>query len=532
MITVLIVDDEPLVRKGLCETINWKEYGFEIIGEASDGESGLEKYVELCPDIIITDIRMKRVDGLAFIDNLKKIDTFDSKIVIISAYDEFNYVKRALENKVAAYILKPIQEKELMSVMLHLRSEIKEKRDNKRIIDEAKGQVLKYRNLFLKELFEGNINDVDEIKEKFEVYDIEKPQNEYTVACIKIDDMMSVTENTKQLQFDLVETLKYCKAMSTVIRFESCVISEGYMVLLILHHDDNYTYTQTNFSPLIDFFSSLKEQFETITNRTLSIGYSLGHTEIKEICVAYNEAKKALAHKSFVGKNSIIDYDVVPKVMNSALIMPYEDIEAILNMINNNNHIGVKSMVHNFFCKIKQDPSIDIESVKDVVIEMSIVILRLHFRNYEEMNDVFGYSVIPYQEIKELENVSQIEGWFSDMIKRIFDNLQPKSRYDYVSLIKDIVKNRFTENLTIEDMAEEIHISPYYLMHIFKKDMGMTFNQYLTKFRVDKAIELMQQNEYRVYEIANMVGYSDAAYFSYIFKKMTGHSPKKSSPQS
>ena len=155
MTTVLIVDDEYLVRRGIRETIDWQSYGFEIVGEAANGIDGYEKYKELRPDIIITDVRMKRATGLELIEKLKATDGFDSEIVIISAYDDFEYVKRALENNVSAYILKPIQEKELISVMLRMKSEQKEKREKQNLMENMVMQLPAMRNTFLKDLFEG-----------------------------------------------------------------------------------------------------------------------------------------------------------------------------------------------------------------------------------------------------------------------------------------------------------------------------------------------------------------------------------------
>ncbi|MDD6484758.1 MAG: response regulator [Clostridiales bacterium] len=527
MTTVLIVDDEYLVRRGIRETIDWKSYGFEIVGEAANGIEGFEKYMELRPDIIITDVRMKRATGLDFIEKMKQVEDFDSGIVIISAYDDFSYVKKALENKVSAYLLKPIQEKELVSVMLRIQSEQKEKRQKENLMENVTRQLPWIRNNFLKTVLENKEADPDEIKEKFTLYDIPVPDDEYTVVCMKLDNIMSVAENTRQLQLDMEETLAYCAGLPNSLKFVSCVISDCSMALLIFHHDDNYKLLQSSISPLTDFLAVIQEMFETVTNRTISIGYSMGHCGVEELATAYKEAQRALSHKSFLGNNSIIDFITVPKTMNSALVFPIDDIEKILEAAKENDHEKAKKILDSFFGKVKKDSSIDIESLKDVILETSIMILRHRFRNVEEINQIYNRKLVPSNEIKRLETVDDIEHWTRELVDNIFEKPERNDKNVYVFKIKEYIKHEYNRPITVEDVASNLNISSYYLMHIFKEEMGITFNQYLTQVRISKAKEMLKSGQYKVYEVAEATGYKDASYFSYIFKKMTGVSPKK-----
>lgn len=527
MTTVMIVDDEYLVRRGIRETIDWAGYGFQIIGEAVNGIDGYEKYKSLKPDIIITDVRMKRATGLELIEKLKALEDFDSEIVIISAYDDFEYVKKAMENNVSAYILKPIREEELISTMLRLKSKLKEEREKNKLIENIAEQIPAMRNGFIKDLLEGKITDAETIERKCNLYELQLPTEEYTVVCMKLDDMMNVAENTKQFQEDLEETLSYCSELPKSLYFVTCEISECNMALLMFHHDDNYKLLQSSQSPLVDFLSAVKEQFEAATGRTISVGYSLGHRGILEINSAYEEAKRALAHKSFVGNNAIIDFVTVPKTMSAALVFSNEDIEKILEAAEDGNADEAHRIIDSFFDKIKKNPSVDMESLKDVVLEMSIMILRRHFRNVEEINEVYGRRVVPSNELRKLENIKSIEAWVNDIVDRIFTVKSDVDKNGYVFKIKEYIQKNYNLSVTAEEIAEELHISSYYLMHLFKEEEGITFNQYLTKVRIEKASEMIESGQYKVYEIAEAVGYKDAAYFSYIFKKVTGHSPKK-----
>ena len=152
MVTVMVVDDEYLVRRGIRETIDWQQYGFEIICEAANGLEGYDNYLMYRPDIIITDVRMKKMTGLSMIEKLKETDGFSSDIIVISAYDDFKYAQRAMESGVDAYILKPIQEKELISAMLRIKSEREIKQKQKNILDDYTRQIPTVKNWnFLRE---------------------------------------------------------------------------------------------------------------------------------------------------------------------------------------------------------------------------------------------------------------------------------------------------------------------------------------------------------------------------------------------
>ncbi|MEG1442496.1 MAG: response regulator, partial [Oscillospiraceae bacterium] len=118
MLKILIVDDEYLVRMGLCETINWHKYGFEIVAEASDGEDGYLKYLEFSPDVIITDIRMGDTSGLDLVEKVHAHNK-DAEMVILSGYGQFDYAKKAYENGACAFLSKPLDNDELVGVMLN-----------------------------------------------------------------------------------------------------------------------------------------------------------------------------------------------------------------------------------------------------------------------------------------------------------------------------------------------------------------------------------------------------------------------------
>ncbi|MCK9478964.1 MAG: response regulator [Firmicutes bacterium] len=525
MIKVLIVDDEYLVRKGIRETIDWNAYGFEIVGEAVNGIEGYEQYLKFKPDIIITDIRMKKMDGLQLIRKLRETACFDAEIVILTAFDEFNYVREALDGGAGAYILKPIKEQELITIMQKLKSRLTERRQQHDALESMKSREFLMRDSFIIGLLEGSISDPAQIESQCALFGIHLPENEYTVASIKVDNFE--TNDLSGTHRALCDVIEYVSNMLDSIRSITCKVADGHTIQLIYYHDDHYKWLQSSTSLLVNYLSAIKEQFEAATGMTLSIGYSMGHMGTAQLHDAYREAKKALSYKKFVGDNVIIDYTSVPSFMSSALVIPNNTVNEILSLIKTGAKEKALEVVNEIFFKMKKIPIADVESIKDVILEMIIVLLRSAFKNVEEINLIYGRTLVPAVELRKLETVDDVEKWTNAVITRMLDANTGHNDSKRVQEIKAIIARDYDQPLTVEQVAEELHISTYYLMHLFKDETGKTFNQCLTEYRIERAKHLMQAFNYKIYEIAELVGYKDATYFSYIFKKHTGMTPKQ-----
>lgn len=521
MFTIMIVDDEKIVRDGLRKTISWKDLDCEIVAEASNGLDGYKKYLEYCPDIIITDIRMKRANGLELIQKLTKTEGFDSEIIIFTAFDEFDYVKTALENGAGGYLLKPIKDSELIEVIEKSKSKLSERRRKNDLLEKMAGHVEDMRDRFILSVLSGQITDQKEILEQCAFFQIDLPQEDFVAACVKIDNLQMLNGKLKKANEGLQKSVEHVETLPGSPRFIRTEAEEGVVYLLLEGADKNAA---------INYLSELQEQFEVMTGLTLSAGYSKLHRGIASIPTAHQEALRALAHKSFLGNRSIIDFTGVPTHMNSALIFSNDDTSAVLAAVKRGDKEGAKAILTPFFNKIKDTPTIDVESYKNVILEMAIVLLRSNFKNSKEISEAYGREVIPAQELRRLENIDDIQNWLEEILDKLFtQTCTDKKNTDSKKIreIKAIIQRDYMKEITIEQVAEELHISSYYLMHSFKEETGNTFNQYLTEVRIAKAIELLQSGQHKVYEIGELVGYKNPMYFSYIFKKMTGSTPKK-----
>ena len=390
MYTIMIVDDEYLVREGLKNTIDWESNGFTVIGEGANGIEGYDKYMQLKPDIIITDVRMKRQDGIEMVRRLRLTEGFSAKIVMLSAYDEFSYAKGAIENGVSAYMLKPVNESELINTLNALGREIATERKANNIIKHMYDQMPELRNEFLKKLLNGDTLSKEYIEGRLEFYEIVFPQGEYKVISIYIGGECIPYEKLEQVMYSSA-------AAHGDILIIPCRTGENNITAIV----ENSKKSESDF-PI--FLNDVKNQFHDIMNNFAVIGISDNYRGLAEVKTAYIQA-------------------------------------------------------------------------------------------------------------------------VSDLNAAMFDNDNQCSRK--VKEAKKIIKKQYSDDITVEMVAEKIFISPSYLMHIFKEETGKTFNQYLTEYRVETAKMLIKSGKYKVYEISSMVGYGVPAYFSSIFKKYTGMTPRQ-----
>ncbi len=392
MIKVLIADDEPRIRRGIKNTINWEENDFQLVGEAEDGEEALSLIKEKTPDILFIDICMPFLNGIQLIEEINKI-LYNPIIIIVSGHDEFNYAQAALRLRVFDYILKPIDRDNFKALINKVKEEfILRKRKDER--ENFKKEVLEsnifyLKDNFLKDWLNGKF-DANELKVKMENFNFNYTNN-MGLALIKILEknfVGMVNKNEKEL------------------------ISYGVM----------------NISR--DFVENFKNSYV----------FQYSSTRI----VIISEVESIIAWRKM-----LIDLE-----------------ENIVNLF-----------------KI------------DIIIENSLL-----DKDPMKAKDIF-----------------------SKMKKNIIE--KSKKTPIVLEVEKYINKNYGNCDLSIEILSNKLGISQTYLTRLLKKELGMNFIDYLTYIRLQNSIELMKEPSIKIYEIANLVGYSTQHYFSNVFKKHTGMSP-------
>lgn len=513
MLKIFIVDDEPIVREGIKNTIAWHEYGFEIVGEAADGAEALEQIEQVCPDIVITDICMEAYDGLRLISELRSAKP-DIEIIILSGYEKFEYAKKAIESNVFSYLLKPIKNEDLIANMLALKDKIEEKNRTKKAVSTYQSQI---QNRYLLRLISQDEEDPAPEKE------IALPKEKYLIATVAIDHQLKLGDKFSDVYEALKKTIYYNISIEPHFILH-CETEKNNIVLLIF---ENF---YANSSSISAFFKNIMNQFSAVTGNTITIGVSGICHSMEFIRRAYLHSKNALEQKAVQGYNRVIYYTDTIQTDEKVPVLSSEEINAVISAIVTQDQTKAEQILNNYFNSVTQLKTIDINILKNIIIELATLIIHKVIKNIDAMNLLFNRVVYPAAEIWQLETVTEIKAWIFDVIHAVFAHPEVMIAHQYSSLVRQAIfyiMSDYAKQITVNSAAEQLFISSSHLMRLFKKETGKTFNEYLTDYRISLAKHFLENENLSISEVAARVGYTDSKYFSKIYKKLTGCTPQK-----
>lgn len=414
MYSMLVVDDDYLVRMGLRETVDWASRSIQIVADAANGREALQKALFLRPDIILTDVKMPVMDGLTLLKEVKGAGA-DCEIIILSGYEEFDYVREALHSGAFAYLLKPIDNQQLMETVSRAVEKLAERRRTTQYYERLSSELSSAKKQFLRDIFSGEIMSDGELARKISFYNVEFLPGRCYAIHISVDSLDEYIRGEKK---DEICEMKRDITDSVTERLAKGGRASGICVDM----SDNTFVAIVNVKSEEDAVSFLRGKiketaagFSEKYGVSFSIGISDAVGEVGSLCAACASARRAAENKMIYGINSI-------------------------------------SFIH------------DVETA-------------CYKREIQEALKYIGQN--------------------------------------------------YASDVTVEMVAKELYISAGYLMHLFKDELGKTFNECLTEHRINVAKELLATTKSKVYEVSCQVGYKDVKYFSQIFKKITGRTPSE-----
>ena len=519
---LMIVDDEEEIRLGVIKKINWEENGFIVVGDAENGQEALELAEKIHPDVIMTDIKMPFMDGLEL--GKRVVDIMPStKIIIFSGSDDLEYAHQAIKINVVEYVLKPINSLELIEVLKRLKEKLDKEYNEKRNMEVLEKHYIEsipvIREQLLVGALEGRITK-EQWKENEKKLSLDFISNFLSVALINIDDLINKEDNRLALisiKNIVDDTMKnYCN-------FISFPYLDKIVILLALNEKDNI------FS-VIKGLNEVCKIFECVFASNISIGIGRIYDDINEIRFSYRTAQSALAYRPILGNGKSIYIDDVEP--DNSVQLQFEDQEEIkfLNFIKLSGKEDIKKEVNNIFKKIEES-RVSLEKYRIYLMEVLTSMVKLIQSYNIEVNKIFGNEFNFYSYLDEFNSISEIKEWFIDksiLLNEIIKKERVNSSKILVEKAKEYIKNNYNdEELSVEKLCLNLHVSPTYFSTIFKKETDMSFVSYLTDIRLEEAIKLLNTTDDKTYIIASKIGYQEANYFSYVFKKKFGISPSR-----
>lgn len=542
MYKLILADDEQEARKGILEKIAWNELGFEIAGEAENGKEAYEIAETTIPDIVITDIRMPFMDGLELAAALKK--RFPTiRIVILTAYDEFEYAQKAIKLDIAEYVLKPVSAKELIDVLLKVKKEIeneKAQRENIQLLTEQYKRALPVlKEKFLSSVITGGVPG-DQINIRASELGLDLDGKQYVVAVVGLDQTCFAIGNDNQsIGLNEKKNIRYVEdlALPNIAVYNLCreITAKDNLAIPFLHNDCvclmfiHKTYDiQGFFESTFKILDEIRLTTEKFTNYTVTIGLGSFCDDIALISKSYKNAVSALEYRLIQGCNRIIFIEDVERLRVDRLLLDENDERALISSIKLSAENEVKLLIDTIFLKVIESKA----SFKDFQIflmEILIAIIKSSKSHDIELDRIFGSSRNLFIEMYKFKDIHEAKEWLIGVCLEVMKWIRVEKRNTCKQLVKqakEYIREKYNENnMTIEKVAKHIHISPSYFSAIFKKETKETFINYLVNTRMTEAKLLLKNTSLRTLDIAEKVGYQDSSYFSYVFKKHCGISP-------
>ncbi|MCR4568680.1 MAG: response regulator [Pseudobutyrivibrio sp.] len=527
MYSVFLVEDEIVIRDGLKATFPWEQYGFSYVGDVADGEMALPLIRQAKPDVLITDIKMPFMDGIDLSKIIKK-ELPNTRIIIISGFDDFSYAQEAISIGVDNYLLKPITKEKLAEVMTDAKEKLDKVNEKDRYLEQFKAESQEYEQFarvrFFNQLVGGTMS-VSDVYEKSEELGLSLDATHYNLlllAFTPISGNSSAPVYSKymaRLSDQLMQYLKCCpeyivfhwnmdtyaiivKGDESSIEVNTKTLFENIERRCVVFEDELNWYLAE--SGVITRFSEFPKACQ-LANKRLSCRYinPKGH-------IFTDEDIEAIENREDDSNSASVDQRLVSLFLESA-----EDSEIdnfLSNLVSNQTKSALQSML---FCKYFAMTMY--MCVCDFLKRLSYepdAVLSSDVRNQIEKVD--SESVIPL--VREMLAVA---------ISKRKNEVGKQSRSQLSAAMKYVDEHYSDSNLTLNQVAKEVNISPSYLSAMFSRENKTTFVEYMTAKRMEAAKAMLRNTGDKTQDIADKVGYKDSHYFSYIFKKTYGISPKE-----
>ena len=527
MLKVFLAEDEFIIREGIKNNIDWQAYGYEFCGEASDGELAFPLIQKTRPDILITDIKMPFVDGLA-LSRLVKKELPETEIIILSGYEEFDYAKEAIQIGVARYLLKPINGETLLqeidSVAEIILGKQKEKEIREKYQKEMEENSLRDQMDLFQHLVTGDCS-MEELLSVADKLDLKIMAPWYSIVLLKIQSMKHDYEEYSGSIVVVDERIAKLAEPEHVLVFDRAL--EGRAFLFKADSEEELLAYQK------EYLGDVKEVLSGYANLRYFGGIGTPVNRLREIPASFEDASHAFAHRYLVAESCILDSSLLMQegaaeqedFRISAVNPEQIDRAKMQEFLRTGDLDEVIYFVDEFFGKL------DGGAMKSRI-----------FRQYITMDAYFSIADflkglgLQKDEIEAPDQDSSIlqdEKSAMDYIVRIMNKAlvlrekRASSRYEDVvsEVIHYIEDNYAQEELSLNLLASHVNFSPNHLSMIFSQQTGQTLIRYLTDYRMNRAKELLRCSSKKSSVISMEVGYKDPHYFSYLFKKTQGMTP-------
>ena len=530
MFKVFLVEDEIVVREGIRKNIQWEQYGFSYAGDAPDGELALPLIRQIQPDLLLTDIKMPFMDGLALSELVRK-ELPRTKIVIISGYDDFAYAQQAIRMGVEQYLLKPVIKEKMVELLVSLQKKMEAEQQQREYLSMFQREAQEYeafsRRRFFEQIVTGGLS-VSEISETAKSMEIDLNAPGYNILLFSLNSAEydgsapeGYTDALAQLQERVTH---YFLSRTELILFRWNITT--YAVLIKGGGKEMAERTEQ----CVFDIRSLCEEAGREVNWNIACGTAVSRLSALPVC--FSEASRILSYRYLCPEEHILTEESIHSIRTHRGVAEEDEPEIDQERVRCFFASGSAEEIDPFIAQLLQSAG---EEGVPVSMFCRYLTMTVYFAAAAYLDSIGCHAESFWPpELRPKDNIStpdEARNYMRQIMLhaiRLRDRESKKQQKDLLNKAIEFIDEHYAEEtISLDRVAQKVNISPNYFSAMFSQEVGQTFVEYLTAKRIIEAKRMLRQTEMRSSEIAFAVGFRDSHYFSFVFKKVSGCTPSE-----
>ncbi|RED64814.1 response regulator [Cohnella lupini] len=525
MLKVLIVDDEPSNIQGLVRYINWTELGYDKPKTKESGEEALEALLETAFDVLISDVSMPVMNGIELVAKAKSMHPH-IQVLMISGYNEFEFVQEAIHVGAQAYVLKPLKLEEVSGKLTAFRVTLEKMRQvveqTNELEKKVSGSLKLIRERFVNDLI-AEVAQTDEMLSSWNsLMELPEIKQGFQIILFGVDHFLSSGKDAKERMI-LGSGFKQTVEVG---------LSDVESIFLAQTNPDEFVALHLNPTP--EERVRVEKQLPFIQNMvrerygsTVTVGCGRMGSRWDEVPLFYKELKFMMAKARLISDGQIVRYDYMDSNEFKDYRLREEFMPNILKLMETGDSAKVGEYMNRIF-----ELLLTLEPTSFSYAQaFGMSFLSELIRNLKGQEDSDGeMNILMWRRMLDCGNPGQILELLVDYVNRymlIEKKAHMNQQHNLIRKIAVFIEDRLQENWTVKQLAEQFNLNASYLSVLFKREMGKTISEFVQEIRIRRARKLLQDPNIKVYEVAEQVGIQTSAYFTYLFKKLVGCTPQE-----
>ncbi|MDD3167924.1 MAG: response regulator [Eubacteriales bacterium] len=524
MFKMMIVDDEKVAIDSLTFIIKKSFTNVEDITTARSGREAIEKMAESVPDILFMDIHMPGINGIEAIREIRKRHR-EIVIIVLTAFDQFEFAKEAVKLDVMEYLLKPVNRAKVVELINKAMMLIREEREKKQL-ELAMKEKLEYAGPIMENgfvysllLFDDNSKDIFDYKRLFDI----KEDGGYIITVELVNERTSGSSDNK-IGYSIQSQQFYPYFTDTVKALCKCIIGPVMLNRIVVVVPANPKTGE--FACRLEAVSLAENMLQRLSEKLccgLRIGIGKIYRRFDMLAASYEESLKALRYLQGTGIMHFMD--ITAQTAEVGAEYPEYKEKLLLQKVSAGDITESINAFSSIFDWLVQEYEEQPLKIKNKLLEIVFLVNQMSWE-YEPGGGTAGVDFL--EEVLPISDLGELRLWCRKRVEHVINQINSYRDYKVGGLTrraKEYIKTNYSKSITLEDVAREINVSPQYLSKLFKEETGENFIDYLTGIRIRIAKSLLEADELSVKEICYSIGYSDPNYFSRTFKKIVGSTP-------